>query len=88
MTFRFSGALLRYVDYNRTAVIDAVDLGTALALLEERHPQLRPVLRDATGELRRTHQVFLNGERIPRPSPHLPLRDSDEVVLLTAIAAG
>jgi molybdopterin synthase sulfur carrier subunit len=88
MNFRFSGALLRFVDYERTVQVEADALGPALHRLEERHPQLRAVLRDGEGNVRRTHRIFLNGEQVGSADPELPLKETDEVEVLTAIAGG
>jgi molybdopterin converting factor small subunit len=88
MTFQFSGLLLRYADYNRTVDVSAGTLGEALTELEQRFPALRSVLCDNTGELRRTHRMFVNDELVSRPSTALALRSSDRVELLTAIAGG
>ncbi|MGI5239291.1 MoaD/ThiS family protein [Dactylosporangium sp. CA-139066] len=88
MVIRFSGLLLRFVDYQRTVTLPACTLGEALALLESSHPRLRPVLQDNTGRLRGTHRMFVNGELVPRPTDATPLDDNDEVEFLTAIAGG
>ncbi|MBP2404619.1 MoaD family protein [Streptomyces netropsis] len=88
MILRFSGIMLRLVNYERTVQVEADTLGAALEQLESRHPQLRHVLRDANGQIRRTHQLFLNGERVAAPDLGMPLEDSDEVEFLTAIAGG
>ena len=88
MRVRFSGALLRFTDYHRTVDIGAGTMGTALRELEERFPLLSPVLRDDDGDLRRVHQVFLNGEKLGDLSDALVLHDSDELEFLTPLAGG
>jgi molybdopterin synthase sulfur carrier subunit len=88
MTFRFSGLLLRFVDYQRTVTLTASTLSEALTLLNQRYPQLRPVLQDNTGKLRGTHRMFVNGQLIARPSDTLSLDEGDDVEFLTAIAGG
>jgi molybdopterin converting factor small subunit len=88
MTFRFSGMLLRYVDYRRTVPVAAATLGDALATLTSTFPAIRPVLQDNGGELRRTHRLFLNGELVPWPTPDMPLVAQDDVEFLTMIAGG
>jgi len=85
---RFSGIMLRLVNYERTVQVEADTLGAALEQLEGCHPQLRQVLRDANGQIRRTHQLFLNGERVARPDLGMPLEEADQVEFLTAIAGG
>ena len=87
MRIRFSGPLLRLVDYERTIDVSAASLGEALAQIEQRHPRLRPVLKDSEGQLRRAHRVFVNGDSAS-VDLSTPLSDSDDVEFLTAIAGG
>ncbi|WP_308378132.1 MoaD/ThiS family protein [Streptomyces sp. ISL-98] len=88
MILRFSGIMLRLVNYERTVQVQADTLGTALEQLEGRHPQIRQVLRDANGQIRRSHQLFLNGERVAIPDLSMTLKEADQVEFLTAIAGG
>jgi molybdopterin converting factor small subunit len=85
---RFSGLLLRMVDYERTVDVEATTLGDALAVAEARHPRLKMVLRDGHGQLRRTHRIFINGELAATAGLSTPMHSSDEVEFLTAIAGG
>jgi len=88
MMLRFSGLLLRYVDYQRTISIAAPTLGDALRQVETRFPTLRQILRDGEGRIRATHRVFINGELAPAAELGTPLADSDNIEFLTAIAGG
>lgn len=88
MTFRFTGLLLRFVGYQRTTEITATTLADALRQLRERFPQLRPVLWDESGSLIRVHRLLLNGELLSAPDDDVPLRDTDQIEVLTAIAGG
>ncbi|MEU0521806.1 MoaD/ThiS family protein [Streptosporangium sp. NPDC006007] len=88
MTFLFSGILLRLVNYQRSIQIKADTLGAALEQLEKCHPQIKSVLRDGSGQVRRAHQVFLNGEQVSKPSLNMSLKETDEVEFITAIAGG
>lgn len=88
MILRFSGLLLRIVDYERAVEVDAATLGDAVAVAENRYPRLQKVLRDGHGQLRRTHRIFINGELAASAGLSTPLGDSDEVEFLTAIAGG
>ena len=87
MRLRFTGPLLRLVDYERAIDLPAANLGEALAQIEQRHPQLGPVLKDGEGRLRRAHRVFVNGDLVSVDLT-TPLDDSDDVEFLTAIAGG
>lgn len=88
MTVRFSGGLLRLVDYERSIDVRASNLGEALVQVEDRHPRLREVLRDREGGLRRAHRIFINGELDSSADLTTPLAESDDVEFLTAIAGG
>ncbi|MGW1871612.1 MoaD/ThiS family protein [Streptomyces mauvecolor] len=85
MTLRFSGLLLRFVDYEREIDVHAPTLGDALTQVEARFPQLREVLRGSEGGLRATHRIFINGE-LASADLNTPLADSDVIEFLTAIA--
>ncbi len=95
MTFVFSGTMLRFVDYDKEVEIAGQDLQSALDGLLVKKPALSNVLLDGTTQLRRTHQVFLNGESLD-PAYYsdetlrraLPVSDHDTVYFLTAIAGG
>jgi molybdopterin synthase sulfur carrier subunit len=88
MIFQFSGALLRFVNYERSVQIDAEDLKSALRGLEQRHPSVQNLLCDSEGRIRRAYRVFVNDEQLPEPSDMVPLAQSDRVEILTAIAGG
>jgi hypothetical protein len=91
----FSGALLRFVDFSKTIEISAPNLELALRELLAQRPMLGPVLLDGEGNLRRSHQMFFNGETVekryysdPQARSELAVRPDDSVYFLTAIAGG
>lgn len=95
MKFIFSGTMLRFVDYAREVEIPEPDFQRALQELLSRNPPLQPVLLDGEGNLRRTHQMFLNGECMDtryysdtRARGELAMEPDDSVYILTAIAGG
>lgn len=95
MKFVFSGTMLRFVDFAREVDIAEPNLERALGALLDQRPGLRPVLLDAAGNLRRSHQMFLNGESMdPRyysdagARADLATGADDSVYFLTAIAGG
>lgn len=87
MEVRFSGLLLRFTGYERTATVQAETVGDALSSLRLRFPQLGPVLWDSEGGLQRVHRLVLNGTVVDG-DPARPLQDSDRLEFLTAIAGG
>lgn len=95
MTFVFSGTMLRFVDFARQVEIPEPNLERALAALLAQRPRLRPVLLDSAGNLRRSHQMFLNGESMhpryysdPQARAAVATEPADSVYFLTAIAGG
>jgi hypothetical protein len=95
MKFMFSGALLRFVGFTKEIEISEPNLELALKELLVRHPTLGPALLHGEGNLRRSHQMFLNGETIdpryysdPQARAELPMGREDSVFFLTAIAGG
>lgn len=88
MTFRLSGALLRFADYERSIEVSAATLGEALRLLVSRYPRLGSVLYDNTGRVRQSHRVIVNGVHVSDLSQEIPLTNADSVELLTPITGG
>lgn len=93
--FIFNGLMLRFVDFTKEVEIAAENFEVALQRLLERFPKLAPVLLDGEGNVRRTHQMFLNGESIERryyrdaqARSELAVQPGDSVYVLTAVAGG
>lgn len=88
MKFRFSGTLMRFVEFEREQQFAASTIAGAIEALIAKHPQLRSVLFSASGTLRQTHRLFLNGEQVMANELDRPIKDDDVVEILTAIAGG
>ena len=95
MKFIFSGTMLRFVDFAPEVEISEPSLELALRTLVSQHPLLGSVLLDGEGNVRRTHQMFLNGELMDvryysdnRARGELAMQRGDSVYFLTAIAGG
>jgi hypothetical protein len=93
--FIFNGIMLRFVDFTKEVEIAAPNFELALRGLLERFPRLAPVLLDGEGRVRRTHQMFLNGEsmaplyyRDAQARSELAIQPGDSVFVLTAVAGG
>jgi hypothetical protein len=91
----FSGTMLRFVGFSKSVEISEPNLDRALDALLEQRPQLRSVLLDGEGNVRRSHQMFFNGEAVdacyysdPQARSRLAVRPDDSVYFLTAIAGG
>ena len=95
MKFMFSGTMLRFVDYEPEVEISEPNFELALNALLAKAPALQNVLLDGEKNLRRTHQMFLNGESMEaryysdrQARSALPMQPNDSVYFLTAIAGG
>jgi sulfur-carrier protein len=88
MIINFSGALLRFVNFQKTMSLDANTVGEALAAVAGRFPLAKAVIYDGDGKVRQVHQVFVNGQQLASTDMNRSLVSSDRVDLLTAIAGG
>lgn len=88
MRFRFSGTLMRFVEFEREQTFDAPTIAAGLEMLVTKHPPLRAVLFSGTGAVRQTHRLFLNGNQIMTDELGTAVGDHDVVEILTAIAGG
>ena len=88
MKFRFSGVLLRFVNYRKEIELEAETLGVALEKLAQECPLLSSVMYDSHGKVRSAHRLFLGGELIRNPDPAMALKGTDRIDVMTAIAGG
>jgi len=67
----------------------ATNLGELFTVLDEKFPELKPHLRDESGEIRRFLNVYVNEEDIRfLGGPSYAFQDGDEVLLVPSIAGG
>jgi sulfur-carrier protein adenylyltransferase/sulfurtransferase len=88
MMIRVSGALQRFTDYRRVITVDAPTVEAALLKLTGEYQQLRKVLFDREGKVRKTNKIFLNGEQLEPAQLASRAGDADSVDLLLAISGG
>ncbi|HEY3801744.1 MAG TPA: MoaD/ThiS family protein [Kofleriaceae bacterium] len=88
MKFRFSGTLMRFVEFEREQEFAAATIREAIDGLVAKHPQLQNVLFTASGSLRQTHRLFLNGDQLGNDELARAVGEQDVVEVLTAIAGG
>jgi molybdopterin synthase sulfur carrier subunit len=73
----------------RQIELTAPDFGLLLEEMEATYPGITKRLRDEDGALRRTLNIYINGENIRfLRGLATPLRDGDEVSIVPAIAGG
>lgn len=69
--------------------LEGATVGEVLAALEAQFPGLRERLRDESGKLRRFINVYVSDEDIRfLQNEDTPLKDSDEISIVPAIAGG
>lgn len=86
MQLCLSGPIRRFVQFQDEFALDAATAREALTKLAAQYPQLRPVLFDESGGVRKVHRVFLNSA--PLENLDGPLAPTDRVEVITAIAGG
>ena len=68
---------------------DGVTIREVLASLEAQFPGIKERLCDATGNLRRFVNVYVNNEDIRfQQNEETPVKDGDEISIIPAIAGG
>ena len=88
MNLAFSGTLLRFVNFQKNMQIEANSIEDALKKLAQKYPQSAGVLFDDAGNVRKVHQLFLNGKQVDPSNIHNPVAETDRLDVLTAIAGG
>lgn len=88
MNVSFSGTLLRFVNFQKSVVVDAHSVADALSKLVVLYPQTRQIIYDANGNVRQVHQIFLNGKQLQAEDFSQCVSASDQMDVLTAIAGG
>ena len=69
--------------------VEAADVASLIAALEDRHRGVRDRLLDSSGALRRHVRVFVNDEDVRALQQEAtPLRAGDKVAIVPAIAGG
>ena len=67
----------------------AANLGELFSVLDDKFPELKPHLRDESGEIRRFLNVYVNEEDIRfLGGTTYAFQDGDEVLLVPSIAGG
>jgi molybdopterin converting factor small subunit len=88
-TFRIPGPLRNLSGGETTVSVSASDLRSAIDELDSRHPGFKARLLDQDGQPRQFVNIYLNDEDI-RLGDGLgsPLRESDEISIIPAVAGG
>lgn len=87
--FRIPGPLRRLSDGNTTVSVQANDVASAIAALDQRYPGFRDRLLDEKGELRQFVNLYLNDEDVRLGSGlDAKVNEGDEISIVPAVAGG
>jgi molybdopterin converting factor small subunit len=73
---------------NARVEVDGATVGACLEDASKRYAGLRELILDGAGSVHKFVTLFVNGEEIDRAALDTPVRASDEVEILAAIAGG
>ncbi|WP_049578676.1 MoaD/ThiS family protein [Streptomyces sp. SBT349] len=88
MIVKVRGVLLRFTNYENDIEIGGGTVREGLAALTERYPDLGDVLLDREGNVRASHLIALNGERLPAGDLDREAAPDDRVDIVTAVSGG
>lgn len=89
ITVQIPTALRRHTAGVSSLACTAANLGELFSALDEKFPDLKPHLRDESGQIRRFLNIYVNEEDIRfLGGPSYAFKDGDEVLLVPSIAGG
>jgi sulfur-carrier protein len=89
ITVHIPTALRRHTEGASQVTCSPANLGELFSALDEKFPQLKPHLRDETGQIRRFLNVYVNEEDVRfLGGSTYAFQDGDEVLLVPSIAGG
>ena len=89
ITVQIPSALRRHTAGTGKITCSANNLGELFSVLDEKFPDLKPHLRDESGQMRRFLNVYVNEEDIRFLGGNTyAFNDGDEVLLVPSIAGG
>ena len=83
-----SGALLRFLDYQKEIDVEVRTLGEGLTRLATQYPEIRRVLFDGQGRLQSFNKLYLNADRVTEQDLAREVGPNDELQIVTAVAGG
>jgi sulfur-carrier protein len=89
ITVQIPTALRRHTSGTGSLVCSATNLGELFTVLDQNFPDLKPHLRDESGQVRRFLNVYVNEEDIRfLGGDSYAFKEGDEVLLVPSIAGG
>jgi molybdopterin converting factor small subunit len=84
-----SGALLRFTGFTKEVDVGQVaSVRQALSMLVMRYPELENILFEPGGVPRKHHRILVNSKIISRDALDQSVNESDQLMIITAIAGG
>ena len=88
MQIVISGALLKFVNYQRAHELEASTPLTGIKVLTTRFPDLKNAIFDESGDLRKFNVVYINKLKASSESLNVEAPSDTKVEIITAIAGG
>jgi len=89
ITVQIPTALRRHTAGIGSIACTATNLGELFSVIEEKFPELKPHLRDESGQIRRFLNIYVNEEDIRfLGGTSYAFQEGDEVLLVPSIAGG
>jgi sulfur-carrier protein len=89
ITVQIPTALRRHTAGVASVACAAANLTELFTVLDDKFPELKPHLRDESGQVRRFLNIYVNEEDIRfLGGPSYAFQDGDEVLLVPSIAGG
>jgi len=89
ITVQIPTALRRHTAGIGSIACTATNLGELFSVIEEKFPELKPHLRDESGQIRRFLNIYVNEEDIRfLGGTSYVFQEGDEVLLVPSIAGG
>lgn len=88
MVIVFSGALLKFVNYQREHQVDAATPRGGIDTLTNRFPDLKKALLDEAGDFRKFNLIYIDKAKASPTSLCAEAGPATRVEIITAIAGG
>lgn len=88
MVIVISGALLKFVSYQREHELEASTPLNGIRELTTKFPDLKNAIFDESGELRKFNVVYINKTKASPKSLNIDAQSDTRVEIITAIAGG
>jgi len=85
---KLSSYLQRFTNHTEAVEVNASTVGECLKHLVEQFPLLKERLFDKQGKLFIYFNIYVNGKSVYPPNPDKPVRDGDEILIVSTLSGG